>query len=94
MGLEITGFTKPNLQKLWVDPYDYQDELTAAVEYLSIRGMSVSIYNHVLCVYTPADMEIREKIHLGLEEHLSGRVQNVRRTARVRRIFQIRAPGS
>jgi len=50
MGLEITGFTKPNLQKLWVDPYDYQDELAAAIEYLSIRGMNVSIYNHALCV--------------------------------------------
>jgi His-Xaa-Ser system radical SAM maturase HxsC len=50
MGLEITGFTKPNLQKLWVDPYDYQEELQAAVEYLSIRGMNVSIYNHALCV--------------------------------------------
>jgi His-Xaa-Ser system radical SAM maturase HxsC len=50
MGLEITGFTKPNLQKLWIDPYDYQDKLAAAVEYLSIRGMNVSIYNHALCV--------------------------------------------
>ncbi len=50
MGLEITGFTKPNLRKLWIDPYDYQDELQAAVEYLAIRGMNVSIYNHQLCV--------------------------------------------
>lgn len=50
MGLEITGFTKPNLGKLWVDPYDYQDELERAVEYLAIRGMNVSIYNHQLCV--------------------------------------------
>jgi His-Xaa-Ser system radical SAM maturase HxsC len=50
MGLEITGFTKPNLTKLWVDPCDYQDELQAAVEYLVIRGMNVSIYNHQLCV--------------------------------------------
>jgi hypothetical protein len=50
MGLEITGFTKPNLAKLWIDPYDYQDELARAVEYLAIRGMNVSIYNHQLCV--------------------------------------------
>jgi His-Xaa-Ser system radical SAM maturase HxsC len=50
MGLEITGFARPNLSKLWIDPYDYQSELTAAVEYLAVRGMNVSIYNHQLCV--------------------------------------------
>lgn len=50
MGLEITGFTRPNLKELWVDPYDYQRELALAVEYLAIRGMNVSIYNHPLCV--------------------------------------------
>jgi His-Xaa-Ser system radical SAM maturase HxsC len=50
MGLEITGFTIPNLEKLWIDPHDYQVELQSVVEYLSIRGMHVSIYNHPLCV--------------------------------------------
>jgi His-Xaa-Ser system radical SAM maturase HxsC len=50
MGLEITGFTRPNLEELWIDPYDYQAELRRAVEYLSIRGMNVSIYNHPLCL--------------------------------------------
>ena len=45
MGLEITGFTRPNLNKLWIDPYEYQTELPRAVEYLAIRGMNVSIYN-------------------------------------------------
>ena len=50
MGLEITGFAKPNLGKLWIDPYDYRYKLQAAVEYLSIRGMNVSVYNHPLCL--------------------------------------------
>jgi His-Xaa-Ser system radical SAM maturase HxsC len=50
MGLEITGFTRPNLSKLWIDPYEYQIELERAVEYLAIRGMNVSIYNHPLCL--------------------------------------------
>jgi His-Xaa-Ser system radical SAM maturase HxsC len=50
MGLEITGFTRPNLKELWIDPYDYRNELEAAVEYLAIRGMSVSVYNHPLCL--------------------------------------------
>jgi His-Xaa-Ser system radical SAM maturase HxsC len=50
MGLEHTGYTPRNIDKLWIDPFDYQDELEAAVELLAIRGMNVSIYNHQLCV--------------------------------------------
>ena len=55
MGLEITGFTKPNLTELWIDPFDYQRELADAVEHLAVRGMNVSIYNHQLCVI-PRDL--------------------------------------
>jgi His-Xaa-Ser system radical SAM maturase HxsC len=55
MGLEITGFTRPNLTKLWIDPYEYQRELHSAVEYLAIRDMNVSIYNHPLCLL-PGDL--------------------------------------
>jgi His-Xaa-Ser system radical SAM maturase HxsC len=55
MGLEITGFTRPNLNKLWIDPYEYQSELKRAVEYLAIRGMRVSVYNHPLCLL-PRDL--------------------------------------
>ncbi len=50
MGLEVVGYAKANLELLWVDPYDYQDELEAAVHLLANRGMNVSIYNHQLCV--------------------------------------------
>jgi radical SAM protein with 4Fe4S-binding SPASM domain len=50
MGLEYTGYTPRNIEELWIDPYDYQDELEEAVEYLAIRNMNVSIYNHQLCV--------------------------------------------
>lgn len=50
MGLEMMGYTKIHLKTLWIDPVDYQTELAAAVEYLAMRGMHVSIYNHQLCV--------------------------------------------
>ena len=50
MGLEHTGYTPRNIEKLWIDPFDYQEELEAAVELLAMRGMNVSIYNHQLCV--------------------------------------------
>ena len=50
MGLEYTGYTPHNIDKLWIDPYQYQDELSEAVEYLSMNGMNVSIYNIQQCL--------------------------------------------
>jgi His-Xaa-Ser system radical SAM maturase HxsC len=50
MGLEIRGFAKSNLDTIWIDPYDYRDELAKAVETLTHYRMRVSIYNHPLCV--------------------------------------------
>jgi hypothetical protein len=50
MGLENIGYAPRNMNTLWIDPYDYQDELEKTVEFLSTRGLEVSIYNHQLCV--------------------------------------------
>lgn len=50
MGLEITGFTRANLDKLWVDPHDYRDTLSEAAGVLMSYGMHASIYNHQLCL--------------------------------------------
>lgn len=50
MGLELTGFAKVNLGNLWIDPYDYQDELASAVRVLERSGVPVMIFNHQLCV--------------------------------------------
>jgi len=50
MGLEYIGYTPHNIDKLWIDPYDYNEELTEAVEFLAGKGMRVSIYNSQLCV--------------------------------------------
>jgi His-Xaa-Ser system radical SAM maturase HxsC len=49
MGLELTGFTKANLESLWIDPFDYRAELTEATKYLECAGINVSVYNHQLC---------------------------------------------
>jgi His-Xaa-Ser system radical SAM maturase HxsC len=54
MGLEYTGYTPRNIEELWIDQYDYQNELEEAVEYLAVRNMAVSIYNHQLCVLRPS----------------------------------------
>jgi hypothetical protein len=44
------GFAKSNLKGLWIDPYDFQNELREAVEILANAKMRVSIYNTPLCV--------------------------------------------
>jgi His-Xaa-Ser system radical SAM maturase HxsC len=50
MGMEMFGFVHKNFDELWVDPYDYQQELREATDVLFLSGMNVSIYNHQLCV--------------------------------------------
>ena len=50
MGLEMTGFTKANINDLWIDPIDYQAQLEEAVEILARAGVRVSVYNHQLCL--------------------------------------------
>lgn len=49
MGLEPMGFAIANFDELWIDPWDYRDELERAVLFLAARGVSVSVYNHQLC---------------------------------------------
>lgn len=50
MGLEIIGFTRANLDLLWIDQIEYKDELSKATKILNNYGMNVSIYNHQLCL--------------------------------------------
>jgi His-Xaa-Ser system radical SAM maturase HxsC len=50
MGLEITGFTRANLDKLWIDPADYKDELSKSVQILNSYGIRTLVYNHPLCL--------------------------------------------
>lgn len=50
MGLEMMGFTRTNLDALWIDPVDYQSKLFEAVTALDRSQIKVMIYNHQLCV--------------------------------------------
>lgn len=50
MGLEITGFTRANLDSLWIDPFEYRNQLSEAVGILRSYGMNVSVYNHQRCL--------------------------------------------
>lgn len=48
--METTGLAKENITDLWIDPYDYNEELRQAVLLLADRGMNPYIYNAQLCV--------------------------------------------
>jgi len=50
MGLEIMGYTRSNLDALWIEPAEYRSHLSAAIEELGWAGIHVSIYNHPLCL--------------------------------------------
>jgi len=57
MGLELMGFARANLEHIWVDPIDYQAQLSEAVSILLAAHMRPVIFNHQLCVLKP---ELRE----------------------------------
>ncbi len=50
MQMEMFGMARENITELWIDPFDYNEELKKAITYLSLRDMEVSIYNAQLCV--------------------------------------------
>lgn len=50
MGLEIMGFTRANLEALWIDPHHYRSELTEALGILDRARLRVSLYNAQLCL--------------------------------------------
>lgn len=49
MGLEMMGFARANVSKVWIDPNEYRDTLSEAVWLLKTSGISVMVYNHQLC---------------------------------------------
>jgi His-Xaa-Ser system radical SAM maturase HxsC len=50
MGLEYQGYTPHNIDKLWIEPKEYVNDLVEATDFLSDRGLNVSVYNLPLCV--------------------------------------------
>jgi len=48
--MEPVGFARYNLDSLWIDPLDYNNELKKAVLNLHNRDIYVSIFNAQLCV--------------------------------------------
>ncbi len=58
MQMETMGYAEDNIQRLWIDPFDYKDQLSAAANFLRQRGITTLIYNAQLCVINPDVREI------------------------------------
>lgn len=50
MGMEVVGFARANLAELWIDPFDYKENLAIAVQRLAAHQLKTHIFNHQLCV--------------------------------------------
>lgn len=50
MGMEHIGYAPRNMDELWIDPLDYQEELEKSVAVLARFGIDVRIYNLQLCI--------------------------------------------
>ena len=46
----MMGFTKANIDDLWVDPKDYSEKLVEGCKILENFNIHTSIYNHQLCL--------------------------------------------
>lgn len=53
MGMEITGLAVGNYDEVWIEPFEYRDQLFRAVRALSRANLNVSIYNLPLCLVEP-----------------------------------------
>ena len=61
MGLEDTGYSIKNHDKVWIDPIDYQVELEKAVINLAEWNIDVSIFNIPLCLLKPSLYKFAKK---------------------------------
>jgi His-Xaa-Ser system radical SAM maturase HxsC len=50
MGMETTGLARENIQMLWIDPFDYMNQLERAIKLLYRANMNLSIYNIQRCI--------------------------------------------
>jgi His-Xaa-Ser system radical SAM maturase HxsC len=50
MAMETSGVAGNNLERIWIEPVDYMEELRQAVIYLHQRMMNVSLYNLPFCL--------------------------------------------
>ena len=77
MGLEITGFAKPNLDQLWIPPEDYRVGLEAAVTRLATAGLNADLQSSTL-QFAGIPLAFQPAVNLGLEERVPDGMRSVR----------------
>lgn len=50
MQMEMMGLALENKDEVWIDPYEYRNELEKAILHLADRGMNPLIFNSQLCI--------------------------------------------
>jgi His-Xaa-Ser system radical SAM maturase HxsC len=50
MGMEHIGYAPRNMEELWIDPVDYQEQLEQSIRILARAGLESRIYNLQLCL--------------------------------------------
>lgn len=53
MGLEMIGLARGNFKEVWIDPIEYKNQLSEAVNHLASSNIHVMVYNHQLCLTHP-----------------------------------------
>jgi len=53
MGMENMGYAKLNRDAVFIDPWEYKDTLSSAIEVFQLYGIDVRIFNLPLCVVNP-----------------------------------------
>jgi len=61
MGMEVAGLACDNYDDVWIEPFEYRDQLSRAVKVLSRANMNVSIYNLPLCLVEPKSWSFAKK---------------------------------
>lgn len=73
MQMETIGYARDNIEQLWIDAFDYKDQLSEAINFLRLRRITALIYNAQLCVlnedvWDVAKQSISQWKNINLEE--------------------------
>jgi hypothetical protein len=89
MGMEPIGYAPRNMNQLWIDPLDYQNELEQSIEVLARFGIEVRILQPSTLRSTPIIMEVCEAVYFRLEKCLRLTLPGLRCAFKMRRLFPL-----
>ena len=91
MGMETTGLARQNLDRVWVAPFDYRDDLEAACRYL-YRRMIPSLVQPPPVYPAKIALDIGQKVDFRMEKRVFSRMPVLCRKVLLLRLFRIGRP--